>query len=881
MQLSRVNLLLVDADEQGRHVLEISLRQAGFFVECAAGNQQAWERLDLAPPDLLIIDTSHPGTDGFGLCQRVREAAAWQDLPLLMIGSDLSAETRVHALQLGVDDYLTKPIFVKDIVARVRMALDRRQREYLAQGDHSGSFTGDLSEMPLVDVIQVMEIGRKSGVVRLHAPPDQLGTLFFRDGKLVDAELGTLEGAAAVYRLLTWTTGTFESELKAVRRKDMLGLANHAALAEGLRRADQWSKLLEQLPALETVFDVDFQQLGERLGDIPDEVNAVLRLFDGERSLLRVLDECDYDDIEALTIIGRLYFDGLIHETAGPAKGSPPADAWGESPPTVRFTPLPADVASRPVAAAEATTDGGEAFARAVAAEATAGSVDAPVGAALDADGRAAVPAAEEAAPLRPTTAFGAEIEAAARGLQAIATAPGAGAPLRPAERTPLPAGPPRPAPAPTAAPPSTGSSDDAHTPPFGSRITPPVPPATVRARRTTAERGSGTPTSPGVPRVNAAPGGGAPASRAKTGARPASDDAGSRVQRRITASGWAVGNAHASGESSGSRPSVAASPQSQPSGLTPAPPSTTALPAAALGSAAPARPSDLAAAPRESFAPADTSLDSRDEVFFAQQTPESTPQPDFRPDFRRTRSSVEFFVGRQQRLARWKWGALAAGSLGIGAGLAVLWSQRTPPTPPRPTAAAHAPLAQPATPAPLAHADHAAPARDAASARVADSQMAEGAADLPTDGGAAPGPIPPQAAAASAETTPSPTARPSPAGAEYGALVAQARKLGHAQRARALRLWQQAVALDPAGWEALEQLALEALNRGRYDDALALAQRAESAHAESAAAQLVIGAVLQDRGDRRAARAAYEKYLRLCPRCEHARDIAAVLRNL
>ena len=151
----------------------------------------------------------------------------------------------------------------------------------------------------------------------------------------------------------------------------------------------------------------------------------------------------------------------------------------------------------------------------------------------------------------------------------------------------------------------------------------------------------------------------------------------------------------------------------------------------------------------------------------------------------------------------------------------------------------------------------------------------------LAADAGAADLPGPAPAVARPTPATEDPSAGPKPTTAGYGELVAQARRLSHQQRQRALALWRQAVTLDPTGWEALEQLALDALNHGRYDEALTLARRAEAAQADAPAAQLVIGAVLQDRGNRRAARAAYEKYLRLCPRCEHTRDIAAVLRNL
>ena len=81
---------------------------------------------------------------------------------------------------------------------------------------------------------------------------------------------------------------------------------------EGMRRLDEWGRMLEQLPPLETIFEIDYHQLAERLSEIPDEVNGLLRLFDGRRTLARVVDDSDFEDLAALGIISKLYFEGII-----------------------------------------------------------------------------------------------------------------------------------------------------------------------------------------------------------------------------------------------------------------------------------------------------------------------------------------------------------------------------------------------------------------------------------------------------------------------------------------------------------------------------------------------------------------------------------------
>ena len=101
---------------------------------------------------------------------------------------------------------------------------------------------------------------------------------------------------------------------------------------EGMRRVDEWGRLCEQLPPLSTPFEIDHKQLLERLNEIPDELNGILRLFDGKRSLADVVDDSPFEDLSTLSTITKLYFEGLLvprpeeepeSVPASPGEGSP------------------------------------------------------------------------------------------------------------------------------------------------------------------------------------------------------------------------------------------------------------------------------------------------------------------------------------------------------------------------------------------------------------------------------------------------------------------------------------------------------------------------------------------------------------------------------
>src|SRR6185503_2400359 len=127
-------------------------------------------------------------------------------------------------------------------------------------------------------------------------------------------------------------------------------------LMEGMRRVDEWGRLLEQLPPLTTVFDVDHAQLLERLNEIPDELNGILKLFDGKRTLLDVVDGSPFEDLSTLSTITKLYFEGLLIPREGDGSSEEHAVVPSEPEPiglAAPDTPRDRPSSSRPVLAAK------------------------------------------------------------------------------------------------------------------------------------------------------------------------------------------------------------------------------------------------------------------------------------------------------------------------------------------------------------------------------------------------------------------------------------------------------------------------------------------------------------------------------------------------
>jgi len=345
--VSKQSLLLVDHDTRSMRVLEVSLRKAGFTVTTAVSLQDALDKLELDAPDLIISETTFPDDgDGFELRRRVRATPEWDEIPFIFLTAEAAIENKIRGLELGVDDYLTKPIYIKEIVTRINILLQKRQRvRFEERRDGRTRFAGRVTDMPVVDVIQTIEISRKSGVIQFVGDRGRQAAIYFRDGRVIDAEAGALQGEDAVYRLLTWSEGEFEVVFRTVRRREVIAMGSQALLMEGMRRLDEWSRLLEQLPPLTHRFEVDAAELSTRLGDVPDDNNGILRLIDGKRTLLEVIDGSDVGDLECLQAISRLYFEEMLTDLD---HGTPVRRDTGRSMPLVEVPSPIEDAASGP-----------------------------------------------------------------------------------------------------------------------------------------------------------------------------------------------------------------------------------------------------------------------------------------------------------------------------------------------------------------------------------------------------------------------------------------------------------------------------------------------------------------------------------------------------
>jgi two-component system, OmpR family, KDP operon response regulator KdpE len=142
---TKPRILVVDDEPQLTRVLRTGLKARGYEVRVAADGITALETFGDWPPDLVVTDLSMPNMDGLELCRRLR---AFSQVPIIVLTARGEEKTKVEALDLGADDYVTKPFGMDELLARVRATLRRAATSVTKEAEptvlEAGDFRVDL-----------------------------------------------------------------------------------------------------------------------------------------------------------------------------------------------------------------------------------------------------------------------------------------------------------------------------------------------------------------------------------------------------------------------------------------------------------------------------------------------------------------------------------------------------------------------------------------------------------------------------------------------------------------------------------------------------------------------------------------------------------------
>ncbi|MFQ6003849.1 MAG: DUF4388 domain-containing protein, partial [Candidatus Zixiibacteriota bacterium] len=289
MNENKKKILVVAREPEWIRLLKDGLLSAGYEIRFAEDGETAAEISKAFPPDAILADIDVP--DKF--FRQVKENPQTTATPLIFIGDQPNLEDRIKLMELAIDDYIRKPVEVEEVVARLQLVLDEIKKVEEAEAEQAAGFSGRLQEMNLVDLIQTLELGKKTGLLSLRRNKKE-GKVFLRDGEVINAVANGLEGEKAIYSMFTWLEGNFRVEFKEVEQPRKIETDNKELLYEGMRRISEWEQLKDRLPPFTSVLEVAYRP---QKGDISEEEENFFNLFNGERNILEVVEESGRDEL--------------------------------------------------------------------------------------------------------------------------------------------------------------------------------------------------------------------------------------------------------------------------------------------------------------------------------------------------------------------------------------------------------------------------------------------------------------------------------------------------------------------------------------------------------------------------------------------------------
>lgn len=236
--LKDVKVLVVDDN-----ALILDLLMKGLMQHCdahaAADGADALLKIVDDPPDLVVCDYRMPGLDGRQLFEKLRGRQQTKGIPFIFLASRGDIEEKLKLIVEGVEEFIPKPFFLKDVVRRTKKVVDRLQLEKLQKrAVRPGVIQGRLEEMSIMDLMQSLEMGQKSCALTIRRG-EESGQLFFSGGQCLDARVGSIESEAAVYEAVKWRDGQFEIDFNVAPSRTTISRTTTGLLMEALRLMDE------------------------------------------------------------------------------------------------------------------------------------------------------------------------------------------------------------------------------------------------------------------------------------------------------------------------------------------------------------------------------------------------------------------------------------------------------------------------------------------------------------------------------------------------------------------------------------------------------------------------------------------------------------------
>jgi CheY-like chemotaxis protein len=319
-------ILIADDDAKLLALLTSSLKKSGYETTEALDGEAALEQVKQEKPDLILADITMPKIDGFELCKLIRENPDTADIPFIFLTAKGELNDRVKGLNLGADDYISKPFHISEVTARIKSILQRSAMVTdVPEPEVETDLKGNLQQMSLAEILQTLGMAKKSGGLKI-VKESQVGKIYFDSGDVVQASLEKYKSEEAVYRILAWDEGYFEFDSTDETDKPAISTSTTSLLMEGFRQRDEYIKYKQAMPSFDSLVKL---AATEQPDETKSAAQKIITLIDGQRTIQDIINSSPINYLITVKILYTLLKKGVIEATE-PQRESDEEEDYGQ-----------------------------------------------------------------------------------------------------------------------------------------------------------------------------------------------------------------------------------------------------------------------------------------------------------------------------------------------------------------------------------------------------------------------------------------------------------------------------------------------------------------------------------------------------------------------